>query len=270
MSNEILNASSPSPLYDDQNNSSYIENKKMISFYANDTTARPTLRNTGLNELNNDISNSDNSIKFVYELKIILLGPVAVGKTSIFSRYISNTFSEKYNSTLNVEYNLKTININSTTQAKLKIWDTCGQEKYRTITRQYYSDAHGILLVYDISNRSSFENINIWEEEIKKNAPENCVVFLVANKSDLIDKREVSTQEGKDKANELGYSFNEVSAKYGDNIFLLFDNISEEIIKQLKKDENVLNKDNKNIKFLKPLEITNKRETQNKKKKKCC
>ena len=168
MSNEILNASSPSPLYDDQNNSSYIENKKMISFYANDTTARPTLRNTGLNELNNDISNSDNSIKFVYELKIILLGPVAVGKTSIFSRYISNTFSEKYNPTLNVEYNLKTININSTTQAKLKIWDTCGQEIYRTITRQYYSGTQGILLVYDISNRSSFENINIWEEEIKK------------------------------------------------------------------------------------------------------
>ena len=72
MNNEILNASSPSPLYDDQNNSSNIENKKNISFYANDTTARPTLRNTGLNELNNDISNSDNSIKFVYELKIIL------------------------------------------------------------------------------------------------------------------------------------------------------------------------------------------------------
>ena len=270
MNNEILNASSPSPLYDDQNNSTNIDNKKIISFYANDTTARPTLRNTGLNDVNNDISNSDNSIKFIYEFKIILLGPIAVGKTSIFHRYVSNEFNEQYKCTINVENKIRTININNITEAKLKIWDTCGNEQFKSITRSYYRDANGILLVYDISNRKSFENINDWKEEIKNYAPEKCVVFLVANKSDLIEKREVSTQEGKDKANELGYSFNEVSAKYGDNIFLLFENISEEMIKQLKKDESVLNNDNKSIKFLKPLEITNKRETQNKKKKKCC
>ena len=248
MSNEILNASSPSPLYDDQNNSTNLDDytKKNISmFYANDTSARPTLKNTGLNASNNNISNDENLIKFVYEFKIILIGPIAVGKTSILSRYISNEFNTDHRCTIKSDFKIKTVNINNSAQAKLNIWDTCGDEKFRSITK-----------------------LNIWAEDIKNNAPADCVVVLVGNKSDLTNKRVVSPQEGKKTADELGYLFNEVSAKNGDNIFLLFGNISEAIIEQLEKEKNYLNNENKNIKYLDELELVNKREV--KKKKSCC
>ena len=267
----MLNVSSPSPLYDDQNNSTNLDDytKKNISmFYANDTSARPTLKNTGLNASNNSISNDENLIKFVYEFKIILIGPIAVGKTSILSRYISNEFNTDHRCTIKSDFKIKTVNINNSAQAKLNIWDTCGDEKFRSITKQYYRNAHGILLVYDITDRTSFENINIWAEDIKNNAPADCVVVLVGNKSDLTNKRVVSPQEGKKTADELGYLFNEVSAKNGDNIFLLFGNISEAIIEQLEKEKNYLNNENKNIKYLDELELVNKREV--KKKKSCC
>ena len=267
----MLNVSSPSPLYDDQNNSTNLDDytKKNISmFYANDTSARPTLKNTRLNASNNNISNDENLIKFVYEFKIILIGPIAVGKTSILSRYISNEFNTDHRCTIKSDFKIKTVNINNSAQAKLNIWDTCGDEKFRSITKQYYRNAHGILLVYDITDRTSFENINIWAEDIKNNAPADCVVVLVGNKSDLTNKRVVSPQEGKKTADELGYLFNEVSAKNGDNIFLLFGNISEAIIEQLEKEKNYLNNENKNIKYLDELELVNKREV--KKKKSCC
>ena len=85
-------------------------------------------------------------------------------------------------------------------QAKLNIWDTCGDEKFRAITRQYYNDAHGILLVYDITNRESFDSIINWQNEIRNNAPADSVLFLIANKTDLNKERVVTELEGKKKS----------------------------------------------------------------------
>lgn len=267
----MLNVSSPSPLFDDQSNDVSMENnnKRNISMLNVDNpSSRPTLYNQRAASAARNFSIEDSDIKFTYEFKIILLGSISVGKTAILSRYISNEFNEKYQCTIRSEFKVKIINLNNSQQAKLNIWDTCGDEKFRSITKQYYRNAHGILLVYDITDRTSFENINIWAEDIKNNAPADCVVVLVGNKSDLTNKRVVSSQEGKKTADELGYLFNEVSAKNGDNIFLLFGNISEAIIEQLEKEKNYLNNENKNIKYLDELELVNKREV--KKKKSCC
>ena len=267
----MLNVSSPSPLFEEQNSSLNYENlnKKNISMlYTNDPSSRPTLNNE-VNKSNQIFNNEDNVLNFQYEFKIILLGPIAVGKTSILSRYITNNFDKEHNCTIKSEFKVKVVNVNNNTKAKLNIWDTCGDEKFRAITRQYYKEAQGVLLIYDISDRNSFDNIEIWAEDIKNCAPENCVVTLVANKCDLTDKRVVSTQEGKNKADQLGYLFNEVSAKTGDNILLLFQNISEAILKQYETNKNEQTKQTtQNIKYLEDLVFTNKRE--NKKSFKCC
>ena len=154
--------------------------------------------------------------------------------------------------------------------------DTCGDEKFRAITRQYYKEAQGIILVYDISNKTTFEDIDNWIEDIRNNAPADCVIYLVGNKTDLNEKRQVSYQDGKDKSEELGLLFNEVSAKNGDNIFLLFGNISEAILERQTNANNNNNNNNttdkkkekQNIKYLDDIEFINKREA--KLNKKCC
>ena len=250
-----------------------VNNKRNVSMLNVDNpSSRPTLNNQAPGS-NRNFSIEDNDIKFTYEFKIILLGSISVGKTAILSRYISNEFNENYKCTIKSEYRMKIVNLNNSIQAKLNIWDTCGDEKFRAITRQYYKDSQGILLVYDISNRSSFDMIDNWVEDIRNNAPADVIVFLVGNKSDLEDKREVSMEEGKEKAEQLGLLFNEVSAKNGDNIFLLFGDISEAIMTQLTKGNNSnTNNDSNNdkpIKYLQDIEFTNKREYKTRRKK-CC
>jgi small GTP-binding protein len=267
----MLNTSSPSPLFDEEYDSTSYDNAKkrntsMIT--SNNPLSRPTLNKVNINSIERNDSNDDNMLNFVYEFKVILLGAIAVGKTSILSRYITNEFTTDHKCTIKNDYKIKIVNVNNTTQAKLSIWDTCGDEKYRAITRQYYKDAHGVLLVYDISDRNTFDNIDLWVEDIKNCAPADCVVTLVANKSDLNDKRTVTYQEGKNKATQLGFLFNEVSAKTGDNIFLLFGNISEAILEQFQKNKTEVIKEKKDIKYLDDLEFNNKREI--KKEKKCC
>ena len=269
-----LNVSSPSPLYDENSNQS-VDNssKKNVSMInSNNPSSRPTLYNANVS--NQNISNDENNLKFTYQFKIILLGSIAVGKTAILSRYITNEFNENHNPTIQVNYRVKIESVNNETHAKLNIWDTCGNEKFRAITRQYYKDAQGIILVYDISKRETFESLDSWIEDIKNCAPANTVVALTGNKSDLADKREVSYKEGKDKADEYGYLFNEVSAKNGDNILLIFANLSEAMMEQLNKDKSeslAIGKQTlQSIRFNDESVLINKREAEIEKEKKCC
>ena len=276
---KMLNVSSPSPLFDDQSNDVSMENnnKRNISMLNVDNpSSRPTLYNQRAASAARNFSIEDSDIKFTYEFKIILLGSISVGKTAILSRYISNEFNEKYQCTIRSEFKVKIINLNNSQQAKLNIWDTCGDEKFRAITRQYYKEAQGIILVYDISNKTTFEDIDNWIEDIRNNAPADCVIYLVGNKTDLNEKRQVSYQDGKDKSEELGLLFNEVSAKNGDNIFLLFGNISEAILERQTNANNNNNNNNNNTDKKKEKqnniyledEFINKREA--KLNKKCC
>lgn len=267
----MLNVTGPSPLYEDKSsNNISLENvnKRNTSMFGiTGPSLRPTLNKEWPNVSDDNLSFEETMNKTSYEFKIILIGSISVGKTSILSRYITNAFDNNYNCTLKVDYKTKIININSMIKAKLNIWDTCGDEKYRSITRQYYRDANGILLIYDITKRDTFDSIIDWEKEIRNNAPNDSVLFLVGNKSDLIKERVVTLQEGKNKAEELGMLFTEVSAKSGDNIHLLFENISE-VMMQTIQNKPELNENKISTKHLDEFNENNIEE--NKKKKICC
>ncbi len=218
-------------------------------------------------------SKSNQNIKFNYSFKIILLGDLNVGKTAIFNRFLKNDFNETYQCTVQAEYNYKSIYPNLNTKIQLNIWDTAGSEKYKTITRQYYRDTNGIILVFDVSDRNSFNNLNNWISDIKENTMNECQVIIVGNKNDIKD-RNVSIDEGINLSKKFGYNYIDASAKSGNNILLIFDTISQKIMKIFKEDEsknNSINISKKNFSFTKDL-IKNNKDINigEKKKKNCC
>ena len=267
----MLNVSSPSPLYDDQASSNIsidTNNKKNTSMFGvNQPSSRPTLNNNG-EDVSNDILFEENkNNKITYKFKIILLGCISVGKTAILERYITNKFNDAYQCSMKCEFKTKCVNINNSAQAKLEIWDTVGDEKFRSITKQFYHNADGILLVYDITSRTSFDSLVSWAKEIRDNAPADSVLYLVGNKSDLIKERVISCQEGTNKAEELGMLFIEVSAKEGDNIHMMFGNISEAM---MQINENKPQTNNNQINLNQPSENIKEDINETNKKKFCC
>lgn len=250
----MLNVSSPSPLYDEtasNNISVNFPNPKVNTTFlgGSSTNVRPTLEFAGLNNSSNLSFDDTKFKKTTYEYKTILLGSISVGKTAILSRFVSNEFTSDHQCTIKTEFRSKIVNVNNTTQAKLTIWDTCGDEKYRAITRQYYRDAHGVLLVYDVTNRNSFDKVTDWYSEIKDNAPQDVVVILVANKTDLVNLREVSTEEGQEVAGRVGVEYVEVSAKNGDNVYLLFEKLSQSLMENIENKSDLIleNKEGRKI-----------------------
>ena len=155
--------------------------------------------------------------------KIILIGDQAVGKTSIFHRFMEETFSDTYKCTVGVEYKIKSLLIDNTTKMELKIWDTCGQEQFRSLTKSFFRESNGAILVFDLTNRTTFEHLNDWVKDLENNAPPDIQVFVAGNKADLENER-IVTSEGGEKfkeAYELDM-FMETSAKTGYNAELLF------------------------------------------------
>ena len=177
-----------------------------------------------------------------YKFKIIMLGDVAVGKTSILTRYVDNEFKSVYNCTIGVEYKIKKIKIDKITEAELKIWDTCGSEKYRTITRQYYLDTQGVVLVFDLTNRITFEKVNVWLNDLKENVPTDYCVILVGNKSDIKERDILLSDEARKFAIRNKMAYIEVSAKQGTNVVSLFENITKKMINKWEQSENSNNK----------------------------
>ena len=153
--------------------------------------------------------------------KILLLGDSGVGKSSIIIRYIENNFSNNLMNSIGVDFKLKNIEVDSK-KIKLQIWDTAGQERFKTITTSYYKGAHAILVVFDITDRDSFDHIRNWMADIDKFAKEGVLRILVGNKCDLTNNRQVSTEEAKEIANKYGIKYIETSAKDTINIDDLF------------------------------------------------
>ena len=154
--------------------------------------------------------------------KIVLLGEIGVGKTSIISRYVANTFSEVLMSTTGASFATKKIIINDH-KIKFQIWDTAGQEKFRSLAKIFYQNAAAAILVYDITRRDSFDNINdFWIKEIEENAPNDIILGIAGNKSDNYEIEEVSIQEGKDLAKKINAIFKSTSAKESHGIDDLF------------------------------------------------
>ena len=155
--------------------------------------------------------------------KIVLLGEAGVGKTSIITRYISGSFSQIVMTSTGSSFVAKKIELEDKKKVKLQIWDTAGQEKYRSLAKIFYQSAAVAVLVYDITLKKSFEQIKeYWVKEIKENAPEDIIIAIAANKSDDYLNQEVTMDEGKELAKSLDALFICTSAKLGNGIDDLF------------------------------------------------
>lgn len=151
-----------------------------------------------------------------------------MGKSCLLLRFADDTYTESYISTIGVDFKIRTIQLDGKT-IKLQIWDTAGQERFRTITSSYYRGAHGIIVVYDVTEVESFNNVRQWLHEIDRYASEAVNKLLVGNKSDLIAKKQVETQTAKDLAVSLSIPFLETSAKSATNVEQAFMTMASEI-----------------------------------------
>ena len=165
---------------------------------------------------------------FDLKYKIMVLGESKVGKTSLIKRYTKDQFGGIYLTTVGMDFQDKIIEIEDK-KIRLQIWDTAGQDRFRNVTKSYFQSSHGFIIVYEISDKESFEKINFWMEHIKNNAPENVKIILVGNKEDLTSERQVSIEEGENYAKHYNIKFFEACAKDGTNVKELFYYLANEI-----------------------------------------
>ena len=225
---------------------------KLISFNSNNTyiISRESTA-TNYSNLNNSLPiQKTQNLNF----KIVLIGDISVGKTSILNRFFKNTFSNNYQSNINANFNSFSIFLDKFIKVNLNIWDTCGEEKFKSITKQYYRDASAVLLVYDLTNENSLKSIENWLNEIKIVTNES-EIFLVGNKND----EEKIFPINKEKFNDVN-NFYEVSAKTGNNIQKMFYNIIEILAEKSLKEKNFNKINNESL-------LLNKNKFS---KKKCC
>ena len=180
------------------------------------------------------MSNNKENNNYDMIFKIVLIGDSSVGKTNILSKYISDEYDPDTQATIGVELSTKNYTFDNN-EVKVQIWDTAGQEKYRSITSSYYKGAHGCLLVYDITRKATFENIDKWLAEIKLSSNNEINMVLIGNKCDLEDKREVSIEEAQNKAKLLNMAFMETSALNGTNVEKAFNELVNNVYQNNKQ-----------------------------------
>jgi Ras-related protein Rab-11A len=167
-----------------------------------------------------------------YLFKVLILGDSFVGKTNMLKRFLNDEFDMNTKETVGVEFGSKNFILGEKEDiVKAQIWDTAGQERYRSVTKAYYKGAKGALLVYDITRKATFDNIDNWLIDLRTNADKDILILLIGNKSDLIDTREISEEEARTKAEQYNIAFLETSAKTGDNINKAFSQLIEEVYK---------------------------------------
>jgi len=168
-------------------------------------------------------------------IKVILIGDSGVGKTNIMSKFLKNQFLENSKATVGVEFGSKLF-IHENHKIKAQIWDTAGQEKYKAITGAYYKGSKGALVIYDITRKDTFANIEKWVNDLKTTGDPKITIIIIGNKNDLADKRQVTKEEGEEKAKSFGCAFLETSAFSGDNIDKAFDIMVKEIYEKFSSD----------------------------------
>lgn len=166
--------------------------------------------------------------RYDYLFKLLLIGDSGVGKTSILFKFSEDTFSPAFISTIGIDFKIRTIEIDGC-KIKLQVWDTAGQERFRTITTAYYRGAMGIMLVYDVSNMKSFDNISNWIRNIEMHATQDVELMILGNKCDIADKRQVSKEKGEQLALQHSIKFLETSAKANINIEEAFTTLAKDI-----------------------------------------
>ena len=181
--------------------------------------------------------------------KVLLLGDSSVGKTCFLLRYCDKSFQDAHLSTIGLDYRLKSMTLKNKKNIKLQIWDTAGQDRFRAITKNYYKGANGIILIYDVTNLQTFENVKNWITQIREEANKNVVIFLAGNKADLPEEsRAVQKEDGQKMAEEYNIPFQETSAKEGINVNETFQELVEKIDEVFSKLE-IPKAEQKNILF---------------------
>lgn len=173
-----------------------------------------------------------------YLLKILLIGDSGVGKSCLLLCFADDIYTESYISTIGVDFKIKTIEVNGKI-VKLSIWDTAGQDRFRTITSSYYRGAHGIIICYDVTDLTTFNNVTTWLKEIEKYAASDVCKLLVGTKCDLVVKRVVDYTVAKELADKLNIPFIETSAKSKTNVHAAFERMAEVIMKSQMEDSNI-------------------------------
>ena len=209
--------------------------------------------------MTDDLDYSLEEEPFDEKLRIMLIGDSGVGKTSILKKFCKNKFNKSYISSIGVDFEIKYIKIGEKT-INLQIWDTAGQERFRGISRQYYNKSDGFVIVYDITNEKSFEDVTNWVQQIKELASSDNNNIILGNKCDLEDDREVDKEKGEELSKKYNCQFFEVSAQTGKNIENSFLCLAKSIL----KDNNFISSSRKGS------QIDRKSYSMNNKKRKCC
>ena len=201
----------------------------------------------------------------IYEMmfKVVLVGDSFVGKTNMMSKYLKNEFHEDSKATVGVEFGSKQFLVDGH-PIKAQIWDTAGTERYKAITSAYYKGAKGAFVVYDITKKDTFKSVDKWVSDLTSAASQNIIIMVVGNKNDLEEQRQISKEEGENKARELNVAFLETSALTGDNLDKAFEIMMNEMYNKNKEAiESGENQDG--IESGKEVNLTNKNSN-----KKCC
>lgn len=165
-------------------------------------------------------------------LKVVLVGDTKVGKSCVLSRFVQGTFDRNMPATIGAAFLTKVVTT-SNGPVRLQLWDTAGQEKFRSLAPMYYRSSAVAVMVYDITSKDTLQSLEEWSSEIADKAPHNIKFVVIGNKCDLSEKREVSTEAGKSMAEQLGATlFHETSAKTGEGINEIFSKIAELDINQ--------------------------------------
>lgn len=191
---------------------------------------------------NNTPAPDDPTADYDYLFKIVMVGDPGVGKSSILLRFADEMYSENYYATIGVDFRFKTLLMNNKS-IKLQIWDTAGQEKFRSLTTAYYKGADAILLAFDLTNRHSFESLEEWLDQINEYTTTDPVVIMIGAKSDVHSGHNVNRQEIEEFANEKGFPYYLVSAKTNENVMECFVHVVTELIDRRtkpKEDNNIL------------------------------
>jgi len=172
-------------------------------------------------------------MKYAYLFKYIIIGDTNTGKSCLLLQFTDNRFEPAHNLTIGVEFGARLVDIDNK-KIKLQVWDTAGQESFRSITRSYYRGAAGAILVYDITKRESFDHLARWLQEARENGNVTMTIMLIGNKCDLEHLRQVTKEEGAKFAQENGLLFLETSSKTGENVEEAFIKPSQHIYEQIK------------------------------------
>ncbi len=198
-------------------------------------------------------------------IKVILIGDSGVGKTNIMSKYLKNQFMENSKATVGVEFGSKLFN-HEGHKIKAQIWDTAGQEKYKAITGAYYKGSKGAFVVYDITRKETFASVERWVNDLKSTSDPKLTIILIGNKNDMEDQRQVTKEQGEEKAKSFGCAFLETSALSGDNLDKAFTLMVKEIFEKFNS-ESTGEEEGDSVK--KGEDIKLEKATENKKKS-CC